>query len=98
VIRQRQLAVVVDDYLAGVNQVVRGSDLLHSTPRQIFLQRRLGYPSLSYLHVPVAINATGAIAALLGERFVQRLARREVHVTPRGMPQAFTWAAFERVG
>jgi predicted TPR repeat methyltransferase len=42
--------------------------------------------------------AAGDLAALLGERFVQRLARRDVHVTPRGMPQAFTWAAFETVG
>ena len=39
--------------------MVRGADLLASTPRQIFLQRRLGYPALSYLHIPVAINATG---------------------------------------
>ncbi len=42
-----------------MTHVVRGADLLASTPRQIFLQRRLGYPALSYLHVPVAINAAG---------------------------------------
>ena len=54
-----QLAVVVDDALQGITHVVRGADLLASTPRQIFLQRRLGYPALSYLHVPVAINAAG---------------------------------------
>ncbi|HSS69401.1 MAG TPA: tRNA glutamyl-Q(34) synthetase GluQRS [Casimicrobiaceae bacterium] len=54
-----QLAVVVDDALQEVTHVVRGADLLASTPRQIFLQRRLGHPALSYLHVPVAINATG---------------------------------------
>jgi glutamyl-Q tRNA(Asp) synthetase len=55
-----QLAVVVDDALQQVTDVVRGADLLPSTARQIFLQRRLGYPPLSYLHVPVAINALGA--------------------------------------
>ena len=54
-----QLAVVVDDAAQGVTDVVRGADLCASTPRQIFLQRRLGYPTPSYLHVPVAINADG---------------------------------------
>ena len=54
-----QLAVVVDDALQGVTHVVRGADLLASTPRQIFLQRRLRYPEVSYLHVPVAINSAG---------------------------------------
>ena len=54
-----QLAVVVDDALQGVTHVVRGADLLASTPRQIFLSRRLGYPPPSYLHVPIALNAAG---------------------------------------
>ena len=54
-----QLAVVVDDAAQGVTAVVRGADLAASTPRQILLQRRLGYPTPSYLHVPVAINAHG---------------------------------------
>ena len=54
-----QLAVVVDDALQGVTHIVRGADLLASTPRQIFLQRRFGYPRASYLHVPVAVNAAG---------------------------------------
>ncbi len=54
-----QLAVVVDDALQGVTHVVRGADLLTSTPRQVLLQRLLGYPPVSYLHVPIAINAAG---------------------------------------
>ena len=54
-----QLAVVVDDALQGITHVVRGADLLPSTARQIFLQQRLGHPPVSYLHVPVAINAAG---------------------------------------
>jgi len=54
-----QLAVVVDDALQGVNAVVRGADLLSSTPRQIHLQHLLGYSTPSYLHVPVAVDANG---------------------------------------
>jgi len=54
-----QLAVVVDDAEQGITHVVRGSDLLDSTPRQIALQQLLGYPTPSYLHLPVAVNATG---------------------------------------
>jgi glutamyl-Q tRNA(Asp) synthetase len=55
-----QLAVVVDDAWQGITDVVRGADLLASTPRQIFLQRALGLPTPRYLHVPVAIDASGA--------------------------------------
>jgi len=54
-----QLAVVVDDALSGVNAVVRGADLLVSTPRQILLQRMLEYATPSYLHTPVAIDQAG---------------------------------------
>lgn len=54
-----QLAVVVDDAEQGVTDIVRGADLLDSTPRQIFLQRLLGYPEPRYLHLPVATNAAG---------------------------------------
>jgi len=54
-----QLAVVVDDADQGVTDVVRGADLLLSTPRQILLQRALGMPTPRYLHVPVAAQANG---------------------------------------
>lgn len=54
-----QLAVVVDDADQGVTHVVRGVDLLDSTPRQIYLQRLLGLPTPRYLHVPVVTNAAG---------------------------------------
>ncbi len=53
------LAVVVDDAWQGVTEVVRGSDLLDSTPRQILLQRALGLPTPSYAHVPLALAANG---------------------------------------
>ena len=54
-----QLAVVVDDAEAGVTHVVRGADLIDSTPRQIWLQQLLGLPTPSYAHLPVATNAAG---------------------------------------
>ena len=54
-----QLAVVIDDAMQSVTEVVRGSDLLDSTPRQIFLQQQLGYVTPDYLHIPVIINGQG---------------------------------------
>ena len=54
-----QLAVVVDDALQGNNQIVRGSDILDNTPRQIYLQRLLGYQQPEYLHFPTAVTADG---------------------------------------
>ncbi|MBK8537067.1 MAG: tRNA glutamyl-Q(34) synthetase GluQRS [Candidatus Competibacteraceae bacterium] len=54
-----QLAVVVDDADQGISQVVRGSDLLDSTPRQIYLQRLLKLPTPDYAHLPVAVNSGG---------------------------------------
>lgn len=53
------LACVVDDADAGFTHVVRGADLLDSTPRQILLQRLLGLPTPDYLHLPVVRNAAG---------------------------------------
>ena len=51
------LAVVVDDAAQGVTEVVRGDDLLASTPRQVLLQRLLGLPSPTYVHVPLVVGA-----------------------------------------
>ncbi|MDV3123931.1 tRNA glutamyl-Q(34) synthetase GluQRS [Mycobacterium sp. 21AC1] len=64
------LAVVVDDADAGIDQVVRGDDLLSSSPRQAYLARLLGYPVPTYAHVPLVLNADGA-----------RLAKRDGAVT-----------------
>lgn len=55
-----QLAVVVDDALCGVNQVVRGDDLLPSTPRQIYLQRMLGIAEPEYCHLPLVTGPDGS--------------------------------------
>lgn len=60
------LAVVVDDLAMGIDQVVRGDDLLSSSPRQAWLARRLGGAPPSYAHVPLAVNPAG-----------QRLAKRD---------------------
>jgi glutamyl-Q tRNA(Asp) synthetase len=49
----------VDDAAAGVTQVVRGADLLFSTPRQIYLQRLLGYGQPDYCHLPLVTAADG---------------------------------------
>jgi glutamyl-Q tRNA(Asp) synthetase len=54
-----QFAVVVDDADQGVTDVVRGADLLASTPRQILLQRALGFEQPRYLHLPIALDANG---------------------------------------
>ena len=53
------LAVVVDDYDQGITQIVRGIDLMDSTPRQIYLQQLLDYRTPEYLHIPVAENDQG---------------------------------------
>jgi glutamyl-tRNA synthetase len=77
------LAVVVDDAAQGVTQVVRGDDLLSSTPRQVHLQRLLGLPQPAYLHVPL----------VLGED-EQRLAKRHGAVTLTDLT-AGGWTAAE---
>lgn len=64
------LAVVVDDAEQGVSQVVRGDDLLSSTPRQVHLQRLLGLPTPEYVHVPLVLGPDG-----------ERLAKRHGAVT-----------------
>lgn len=64
------LAVVVDDAAAGIDQVVRGDDLLSSAPRQAYLAHLLGLAQPSYAHVPLALNPHGA-----------RLAKRDGAVT-----------------
>lgn len=66
-----QLAVVVDDGAQQISHIVRGADLLDSTPRQIYLQRLLGLPSPDYLHLPVAANGAG-------EKLAKQTGAREI--------------------
>ena len=54
-----QLAVVVDDALSGVTEVVRGRDILSATPRQLYLQRLLGFPTPRYWHIPLLTDSDG---------------------------------------
>jgi glutamyl-tRNA synthetase len=78
------LAVVVDDAASGVEEVVRGADLLDSTPRQLWLSRALGLPTLSYAHVPLVLGPDG-----------RRLAKRDGDVTLRELApgDAVAWMA-----
>ncbi len=54
-----QLAVVVDDAAQNITHIVRGADLLDSTPRQIYLQQCLSFSTPSYAHIPIAVNNAG---------------------------------------
>jgi len=54
-----QLAVVVDDEAQSITEIVRGSDMLDSTPRQLFLQQHLSYSTPDYIHIPLAVNNKG---------------------------------------
>jgi glutamyl-tRNA synthetase len=69
------LAVVVDDAAQGIGEVVRGADLVDSTPRQLFLYRLLGLPEPRHGHVPLVLGPDGA-----------RLAKRHGDVTLREVP------------
>ncbi len=51
--------MVADDAEQGITHIVRGYDLLSSTPRQIYLQQLLGLPTPSYAHIPIIVNALG---------------------------------------
>lgn len=81
-----QLAVVVDDALSGVTHVLRGDDLLSSTPRQMLLQRALGFSTPTYAHVPLLMQSDG-----------RRLAKRDGASTVAGL-RALGWSPERVVG
>ena len=74
-----QLAVVVDDAMSGVTEVVRGRDILSATPRQLYLQRLLGYDAPAYVHIPLLVDAQG-----------RRLAKRDKDLDLTALAQRFT--------
>ena len=74
-----QLAVVVDDALMGVTEVVRGRDLLLSVPQQMYLLSLLGYPSPAFRHIPLLCNTSG-----------QRLSKRDKSMDMAVLRQRFT--------
>jgi glutamyl-Q tRNA(Asp) synthetase len=75
-----QLAVVVDDALQNITHIVRGADLLDSTPRQIYLQQLLNFLTPHYAHVPVATNIAGEKLSkqTLAEPIDMRLASQQL--------------------
>lgn len=87
-----QLAVVVDDAEQGITHIVRGQDLLVSTPRQLFLQACLGYPQPHYAHLPLLTNRHGqkwskqTLAPALDTRQAEALLRQVLRWL--GLPEA----------
>jgi glutamyl-Q tRNA(Asp) synthetase len=79
-----QLAVVVDDALQAVSDVVRGADLLDSTPRQIHLQQLLGLASPRYLHVPVALDGAG-------EKLSKQTGATPIEASPAALARALAF-------
>ena len=74
-----QLAVVVDDALSDVTEIVRGRDILSATPRQLHLQRLLGYDTPNYIHIPLLVDHQG-----------RRLAKRDKDLDLTALAQRFT--------
>ena len=74
-----QLAVVVDDALSGVNEVVRGRDILSATPRQMYLLEQLGFPIPRYAHIPLLTDSQG-----------RRLAKRDRDLDLSALARRFT--------
>ena len=74
-----QLAAVVDDALSGVNEIVRGRDILSSTPRQIHMQKTLGFDTPEYAHIPLLTDSQG-----------RRLAKRDKDLDLSALAQRFT--------
>ena len=71
--------MVVDDALSGVTEIVRGRDILSATPRQLYLQRLLGYDTPDYIHIPLLVDHQG-----------RRLAKRDKDLDLTALAQRFT--------
>src|SRR5207302_183786 len=86
-----QLAVVVDDAEMGVTEVVRGDDLIPSTPRQLLLYRALGYSPPGFVHVPLVVGADGRrLAKRHGDTRLAAL--QDAGVTPEAVVGLLAWS------
>ncbi len=74
-----QFAVVIDDALMGVNEVVRASDLLSSTPQQIHIYKTLNLPVPKYIHIPTVLDSNG-----------KRLAKRDGSISIRELKNTYS--------
>ncbi len=83
-----QLAVTIDDDDQGITNIVRGADLIDSTPRQIFIQNTLGLATPSYAHIPVATN-------IFGEKLSKQTLAQSLNVDN---PTLHLWQAFKFLG
>ena len=98
-----QLAVVVDDTAQGITDVVRGADLVDSTPRQMHLQRLLGYPTPRYVHVPVVLAADGQKlskqtgAAALNQARATELLWDALHFLGHRLPEELRHASLAKI-
>lgn len=82
------LAVVMDDEAQGITDIVRGLDLLDSTPRQLYLQRLMGYHQPRYLHLPLVVNEQG-----------QKLSKQTfADPVPDEHPGPYLWACLSALG
>ena len=89
-----QLAVVADDFAMDVNQVIRGNDLVPSTPRQILLYRQAGWPEPRFGHISLAVEADGRrLAKRDGSLKIATLREREVdpHMLIGSLAQSCGW-------
>lgn len=82
------LAVVMDDQAQGITDIVRGLDLLDSTPRHLYLQELLGYHTPQYLHLPIVVNHLG-----------QKLSKQTfADPIPKHQPSHYLWACLDTLG
>jgi glutamyl-Q tRNA(Asp) synthetase len=97
-----QLAVVVDDAEQQITEIVRGSDLLDNTPRQIYLQQLLNYPQPQYAHIPIATNNGDKLSKQTQAQSVKLQNPVETGVQAlkylgQNIPEQWQWAAIEEL-
>src|SRR5262249_57690456 len=90
-----QLAVIVDDAAQGVTEVIRGDDLVSSTPRQLLLYRALGLPPPAFTHIPLVVGPDGRrLAKRHGDTRLPTL--RAPGVAPEALVGLLPWSGGSR--